>query len=228
MSPLIKQLGVIAAIEAEVGDILTDNFYDWQKEDEMYISKKYPLRLIISHIGKANAAFALGRIIKDVSHVLILGTSGGLGQEKIGSMYLSNEFVEHDMDATGLGTPAGITPFSEMKDFVIASSGSEYTAQAVTAAKQAGINLTFGRTMSGDQFVNDVELAKMKREKFSAQLVDMESAAVAKICVRYGRPMLAIRYITDNANHEAHLSWKENLRISSGLMHSFLKHFICL
>lgn len=224
MSHSIKSLGIIAAVQAEVADILSNPLYQWHEENGIYVSKKFPMRLIVSHIGKANAAFALGRIINDVSHVLMLGTSGALGHEKVGTMYLSTEFVEHDMDATGLGTPAGVTPFSEMKSFVITSSDAAYSAQVVAAAKQSGVNLTLGRTMSGDQFINDSVLAKAKRDKFGVQLVDMESAAVAKICVRYGRPMVAVRYITDNADHEAHLSWQENVKISSGLMNSILKH----
>jgi adenosylhomocysteine nucleosidase len=226
LSHSIKSLGIIAAVEAEVADILADQYYAWGKKGTIYVSKKFPLRLIVSHIGKANAAFALGRIIDDVSHVLMMGTSGGLGNEKVGSMYLSTEFVEHDMDATGLGTPAGVTPFSDMKTFVITPTSVEYSAEVVAAAKQAGLDLSLGRTMSGDQFINDRAVAEAKRERFGVQLVDMESAAVAKICVRYGRPMLAVRYITDNADHEAHLSWQENVKISSGLMDSILKHLL--
>ena len=80
-----------------------------------------------------------------------------------------------------------------------------------------------GRTISGDQFLNNAEVSAAKRNLFTAQLVDMESASVAKICIKENKPFMALRYVTDNANHEAHTSWEENVKKSSVLFNQILE-----
>ena len=222
-SSLNKQdFGVIAAVKAEVQDILANPFFQWTETKQHYFHSPLGLDLLVCGIGKANASFALGKIIDKVNEVLIIGTSGGLNNEKIGSLYLSTEFVEHDMAADGLGTPPGVTPFSEMKGPIISSPATKTIARIKSICQAQAIELFEGRTISGDQFLNDPVVTAKKQKQFSAQLVDMESAAIAKICSREKVAVTALRYVTDNANHEAHSSWLENVQISSRIMNKIL------
>ena len=74
-----------------------------------YASSRFPVFLTISGVGKAFASFYLYPLVQHSERILILGTSGGLSSECVGSAYLVDEFVEHDMDVTGLGVPRGVT-----------------------------------------------------------------------------------------------------------------------
>ena len=224
---LNKALGIIVAVRDEVKDILENPFFAWKEEGKnIYHCSQFNIWLVISGIGKANASCALGRIIDKVGEVWIVGTSGGLGNEETGSMYISTEFVEHDMDASGLGFPKGVTPFSEMKEFVIKHPSVNTANTIETVCTTLKIPVNYGRTMSGDQFINDSELVKRKKMEFGVHIVDMESAAVAKICQREGIPVLALRTISDNANHEAGDHWVEFVKLSSKNMNLILQHLV--
>ena len=212
---MTANIGVIIAVREEAAAILANAAYQWQKgEDGSYRSKN--ITLAVCGIGKAHTAFALGQIFDEVSEVIMFGTSGGLGQEKVGSLYLCTEFAEHDMDATGLGVPAGITPFSGMESPIISFANPETVKRLQDICRAEKLPLNTGRTISGDLFIHDPAKARSVQQQFGAQLVDMESAAAAKICMLRKKPFCAVRYITDNADHNATTSWQENVQISSG------------
>jgi len=211
------KLGIIIAVREEAAAILANTAYQWQKDETgLYRSKIKNIILSVCGIGKAHTAFALGQMFNEVSEVIMFGTSGGLGREKIGALYLCTEFAEHDMDATGLGIPAGITPFSGMESPIISFTNPETIQRIQAVCLTENLPLNTGRTISGDLFIHDPAIAQEKSKLFGAQLVDMESAAAAKICMSRQKPFCAVRYITDNADHNATASWQENVQISSG------------
>jgi adenosylhomocysteine nucleosidase len=216
------KLGIIAAVELEVQDILKNPAYEWQKKSENHYVSPHNVALIVSGIGKVNATYALSKIINSVEQVLMIGTSGGLGQQEIGTVYISTEFVEHDMDASGLGAPIGVTPLSWMKEPVLTNADPEFVSKIYFAFSKLNVPLQVGRTISGDQFLQDPVVVAEKIKLFKGDLVDMESAAVAKICVQEKKPFMALRYVTDNANHEAHTSWLEQVHKSSAIMNNAL------
>jgi adenosylhomocysteine/aminodeoxyfutalosine nucleosidase len=212
-----SNLGVIIAVRDEAAAILASAAYGWVKQDDgSYYSKARKIILNVCSIGKANTAFALGQIFDRVDEVIMFGTSGGLGQEKIGDLYLCAEFVEHDMLATTLGVEPGVTPFSGMASAVISCPNPATLQKIQEICRQENLPLKIGRTLSGDQFIHDKELAQTKAAQYGGQLVDMESAAAAKICQRLQKPFCALRYITDNADYNATTSWQENVKISAG------------
>ena len=89
-----------------------------------------------------------------------------------------------------------------------------------------GISLKYARTMSGDQFIIDPQVVARCRNEFAVHLVDMESAAVAKICKREGLPVLALRTVSDNANHDAGNNWVEYVKQSSQTFHLILSKLL--
>ncbi|MDR1453535.1 MAG: 5'-methylthioadenosine/S-adenosylhomocysteine nucleosidase [Candidatus Margulisbacteria bacterium] len=219
-----SDLGVIIAVRDEAAAILASAAYGWVKEgDGAYYSAAKKIILKVCGIGKANAAFALGQIFDRVDEVIMFGTSGGLGQEKIGDLYLCAEFVEHDMLATTLGVEPGVTPFSGMKSAVISCANPKTLQKIREICQRENLPLKIGRTLSGDQFIHSKELAEAKAAQYGGQLVDMESAAAAKICQRLKKPFCALRYITDNADHKAPASWQENVKISAGYFEQVLR-----
>lgn len=215
--PSSVKYGIIIAVREEAAAILANSAYQWQKDQgDLYRSDVKNIILAVCGIGKAHTAFALGQMFGEVSEVIMFGTSGGLGQEKIGTLYLCTEFVEHDMDVTGLGVPAGITPFSGMTSPIISFSNPETTSRIEKICLAEDLPLNTGRTISGDYFIHDQITAQAKASQFGAQLADMESAAAAKICMLRKKPFCAVRYISDNADHNAAVSWPEDVKISAG------------
>jgi adenosylhomocysteine nucleosidase len=224
---MMRKFGIIAALAAEVEDLLKNQAFGWQETQEnLFYSKNFDIYLVISGVGKANAVYALARIIGKAEDFLVVGTSGGLSDEEVGSLYLSTEFVEHDMDATGLGFAMGVTPFSSIGDVVVSTCSEILEKQIKKSCVDLEIELNYGRTISGDQFLNDPEITKQKRELFGAQLVDMESAAMAKICKLNNKNIIALRYVSDNANHDSNTDWNENVKRSSGLANKIVEKIV--
>ena len=124
------------------------------------------------------------------------------------------------------GFEKGVTPFSEAKDVVISKCSDEIIDPIKKACAKLHIELNLGRTMSGDQFISDPKISKQKQEEFGANLVDMESAAVAKICFVNNKNIVALRYISDNANHDSSVDWNENVKQSSILINKVLEKIV--
>ena len=221
-----NKLGIIIAVKDEAAEILKDNLYSWKKlTDNIFENDRAVLALC--GIGKVFASYYTAKIAEHSSRILIMGTSGGLSDQNVGDLYLCDEFCEHDMDVTGLKVPQGVTPFSEMKSAVIKNSSSEFKNIVETSAKKSGQNLKYGRIISGDLFICDSTTNDYKRTVFEADLADMESAAVAKICsLIEKKEVLALRYVSDNANHSAAQNWQENVKKSSVIFNSILKNIL--
>lgn len=223
----MKPTGLFFAVRDEARVIIDNKIFDWCRvEDDFYESRSFPLSLVVSGVGKAFASYYLSKITGISEKILIMGTSAGLSDNKIGTVYISDEFVEHDMDLTGLGFEMGVTPFCGMKSNVIKNSSDEYLNEIIGAAKNAGIEPMRGLVISGDLFLHDQKTALEKKNLFNASLADMESAAVAKICWKIGREVIALRYITDNANHDSAADWRENVKKSAVLFNAILEQMI--
>lgn len=220
------RLGIVIAVKDEAARILSDPFYGWE-ETSHGIYENDRAVLALCGIGKVFASYYTALVTQKCRQIIIMGTSGGLANQSPGDVYLCDEFCEHDMDVTGLGVPNGVTPFCALKSPVIKTSSSKISSFILSAAEHSGISLKRGRIISGDLFICDRQTNDAKREFFKADLVDMESAAVAKICAAITcSEMAALRYVSDNADHAAADTWQENVKKSSAVFNSLLKHIL--
>jgi adenosylhomocysteine nucleosidase len=220
----MRSLSVLIAVPPEAEAILADPAFGWREEErDLYASGSYPLRLALSGVGKAYAAYAFSRVQTGAEAVLSLGTSGGLSDEEVGSAWIVEEFAEHDMCVDSLGFPPGVTPFGPIADPIMRTGSPELRALMEAACDRAGIARSRGRAIAGDEFVNDSERALRKMALFGARLVDMETAAIAKVAASWTDiPFAALRVVSDNANHDSHGDWAANVRIASVLLDRFL------
>ncbi len=218
------KVGIIVAAEPEAGEILSDREYRWECRGGVFRSKLGAC-LVVTGIGKANASFGLGRIFDLSEEFLGLGTSAALDGEPLSTFYLCEEFVEHDMDATGLGCALGVTPFSGMHGAVIKSS-SQVRASLADITERMGFPLRYGRAISGDQVLTNPEIARKKREYFAAQVADMETASLAKICVQRAKGFAALRYVSDHADEETIGCWQEHAKMASKKFNEILKELL--
>jgi len=228
----MKRIGVVFAMEREARATLSDPLFGWRGcGTDLWESTRFPASLVLSGIGKVFASWALSRLAGTCDLVVSLGTSGGLTVDA-GGTYLVREFVEYDMDATGLGFPRGQTPYSAMTQPVISAIGPETFGIAQRAAFAAAPGTRCVRAASGDRFMSDPLAASLVSRETGAEIVDMESAAIAKLCMLKahnadGGPMecFAFRAVSDKADTEASRSF-ESLVDAQGLVFaSFLREF---
>ncbi len=166
-------------------------------EQELPRAVAAPYEVVYTGVGKINAAMTAMKAIQEHRPRLVInfGTAGALTPGITGLVEVST-LHERDMDARALGFALGQTPFEE-----------EYVLKT---AAQIGISCG-----SGDQFVNSTPELK-------TDIVDMEAFAIAKVCARENVSFRAWKYISDNADGQAHLSWEENIAKGSRLFMDML------
>jgi len=147
-------------------------------------------------VGKVNAAVALTRELRRyVQHaqplplVLNVGTAGS-PVHPTGSLFECHEFVQRDMDVSGLGFALGVTPYDEVPPRLCFERRFPQLAAAVCG--------------SGDSFVTSVSLADWT-------VVDMEAYALAKVCWIEKARFACVKYVTDGADHAAAHHWQSNV-----------------
>jgi adenosylhomocysteine nucleosidase len=147
-------------------------------------------------VGKVNAAIALTRELRRYVYearplplVLNFGSAGSR-VHVAGSLLACHEFVQRDMDVSGLGFPLGVTPFDE------APSRLSFEPRFPT--------LSAAVCGSGDSFA-------MAAWGMDCGVVDMEAYALAKVCWLERAPFACVKYVTDGADDDAALHWKSNV-----------------
>jgi nucleoside phosphorylase len=246
-----RNLGLVVAVPEEAVAILADPLFAWREAGAgLYSSNSFPMKLVVSGVGKVFASWALARLLAawegegGCDLVCSLGTSGALGDQAVGSLWLVGEFVEQDMDASGLGFERGVTPFSGMDSPMLRTLGPGVRSLALETCAVAGLSVGETRSVSGDCFIADGARARSLGERYAAALCDMESAALAKLCAFRagpgpgpragaggraaqpggpGLPFFALRSVSDNADHKAPRSWPEQVKLASLDLDSFLR-----
>ncbi len=147
-------------------------------------------------VGKINAAIALTRELCRYAQanlpppLVVNFGSAGSRIHRAGALLACHEFVQRDMDVSGLGFPLGVTPFDP--------------APAKLRFDRVFTHLDTAVCGSGDSFVT-------APSALACDVVDMEAYALAKICrleeARFG----CVKYITDGADHQAAAHWQNNV-----------------
>jgi adenosylhomocysteine nucleosidase len=147
-------------------------------------------------VGKVNAAIVLMRELRRYVHhaqppplVLNVGTAGSR-VHPTGSLLECHEFVQRDMDVSGLGFALGVTPFDEVPPRLMFERRFPQLTAAVCG--------------SGDSFVTGVSPADWA-------VVDMEAYALAKVCLIEKARFACVKYVTDGADHAAAHHWQRNV-----------------
>lgn len=155
-------------------------------------------------VGKVAAATTASMlaVAGNVDLLMVIGTAGKIraGQETL--FKITNAF-ESDYGAR------------REDHFVHYSAGSVPIGPAkmhfYEAMPTPQLDLPAARIATSDSFVEAASHAAYLREKFAADLVDMETAAVAHVASRRRLPWCAIKSTTDDANSESAVSFHSNL-----------------
>ncbi len=159
-------------------------------------------------IGKVNAA-ALTQlfVMQGVTRVIFTGVAGAVDPAlKVGDLVVSTDALQHDLNVTALGYDLGQVPGEPL-----AWRADERLRDLALAAAQTleEVKTLSGRVVSGDQFIADANKVAQLRKDFGAACAEMEGAAVAQVCAKAVIPFVIIRSISDTADHEAEVNFRE-------------------
>lgn len=133
------------------------------------------LRLILSGIGKANAAMATSHLIL-CHHPTLICNPGAAGATNadypLGACLHIDHIIEPDRPDLLSGAPSVLTP-DTLTGFPLASLATQ------------------------DRPVRDQD----ERQTLAPCLVDMEAAAIVQTCQCYGPPCYCFKYVSDLPNH---------------------------
>lgn len=124
----------------------------------------------------------------------------------IGDIVLSTDALQHDMDATNFGYPAGQIPRMDVLSFP-ADPKLLALAKECCGRVNPEIHTYEGRVVSGDQFISDQKKKDWLIETFHGYCTEMEGAAIAQAAYLNGIPFLIIRAISDKADNSANVDY---------------------
>ena len=170
---------------------------------------------LFSGVCKVNAAIA-AQIAIDTFHadvVINAGTAGGMHPEvQIFDTVISTEAVYHDVHE---GILTEFHPWMESVFFKADERLLELARKASAKVSTEG-TIRFGRMATGEAFISDEERGGING-KFAPLSVDMETAAIAHVCYVNRVPFIAIRSITDNADHDGSEFFEMNCEKASAI-----------
>ena len=151
-------------------------------------------------VGKVNAAIALtkelSRYLQQGEEMPLVMNFGSAGSRRFapGALVACQEFVQRDMDVSGLGFPLGVTPYDEAPSSLIFEPVFTRLPPAVCG--------------SGDSFATaDLEV--------DCAVIDMEAYALAKVCWHENAGFACAKYVTDGADHAAADDWQRNVHVAA-------------
>ncbi len=154
--------------------------------------------LALCGIGKVFAAMCAQTMILTFSPDLIInsGVAGSLSAElDVLDLCISSALVQHDMDTSPLGDPAGLVSGINIVDFPADAAAAE---RLLAIAREKGMRAISGKIASGDRFVADRAEKEAIGKKFGAVACEMEGAAMAQVCYCNRVPFCAVRAISDS------------------------------
>ena len=186
-----------------------------------------------SGAGKVNAAFATTLLVDHFSPsaVVFTGTAGAIGTElNPGDVVIGTAVGYHDFGnittdgfvrwaTRNAGSGRLDPPFFPADPALLAAA----RRAAVTVKPSAGPDaknsraamIREGLIVTGDAFVANPTNRESLRRELNASAVEMEGAAVAQVCTRFGVPAIIIRSITDHADGGAPTSYERYVGVAS-------------
>ena len=148
--------------------------------------------IYLSGCGKVNATIATMKAIRDGHNFIINFGSAGSVNDVTGLVEVTG-YVDRDMDARAINFEIGQTPFED---------GIIIGEQGVVCG-------------TGDKFATS-------KPEIACDIVDMESYAIAKTCIKEGVKFRSFKYISDSADENSAVDWEENVHRGNSLFQQIL------
>ena len=227
------RIGVIAAMNEEmieIKKIMTSikqiNVYELKFFEGKINDKK--VILVEAGIGKVNAARVTQILIDkfEVGSIINIGSAAAANNELgIGDIVIGKTVVQHDFDITAFGHPKGYISNVGIK---IESSPEliNKMESVVNSINKDESKIKIGTIASGDIFCTDIKMKQKIREKFKADAIEMEGAAIAQVCKLCNIPFIIIRGISDTPDGNNNITFEQYLEKASKMCANILQRFL--
>lgn len=172
--------------------------------------------LVKSGIGKVNASIATTLLLNNFKPDVVLntGSAGGFDEQlEVGTVVISDEVRHHDVDVKVFGYEHGQVPGLP----AAFQSDERLVKVAKEAVEEIGeLPHATGLIASGDSFMSDLDHVEVVKGYFPKMIAgEMEAAAVAQVCHRFGTPFVVIRALSDIAGKDSSISFDEFLPMAA-------------
>ena len=156
-----------------------------------------------------------------IDAIINVGSAGAANDElEIGDIVIGNKLVQHDFDITAFGHPKGhisnVGQFVESDKLLI-----EKMEQIISSLQNDEFTIA-----SGDIFCTELKMKEKIRNKFRADAIEMEGAAIAQVCKLDNKPFIVIRSISDKPNGNNNITFEEFLEKASKRCAKIIKEFL--
>ncbi len=173
-----------------------------------FTSPEIEIALVVSGIGKVNAASATTRLIDkfEPAEIVVVGLAGALSNDlSVGDIVVADKVVQYDFDLRPLEASLGQLP-GRKSPYLICDEGAvkrwKHVAEDLrTKDGLSSRSVVVGAVATGDRIVSNQTLKSEIRKGFPDTVcVEMESGAVAQVCISAGVPFSVVRVISDFAD----------------------------
>lgn len=228
----MKKYGIITAMKEEMQEIeKIMREIEKQKIYELTFIKgkinQNDVVLVEAGVGKVNAARTTQILIDNfkVDIVINVGSAGSANDElEIGDIVIGEKIVQHDFDITAFGNPKGF--ISNVGQFLESDKKLINEFEKIALNQEDEFNIKIGTVASGDIFCTDIKMKNKIREKFNADAIEMEGAAIAQVCKLDKVPFIIIRSISDKPNGNNNVTFDKFLEKASKRCAQILKKVI--
>lgn len=229
----MKMYGIIAAMQEEMQEIkkIMREIREEQIYELVFIEGKINevnVVLVESGVGKVNAARTTQILIDqfEVEAIINVGSAGAANDElDIGDIVIGKKLVQHDFDITAFGHPKGF--ISNVGECVESDTKLiEKMEQTILGLQNEEFKIKVGTIASGDIFCTEIKMKEKIRNKFEADAIEMEGAAVAQICKLDNIPFIVVRSISDSPNGNNNITFDQFLEKASKRCAQIIKEFL--
>lgn len=228
----MNTIGIIAAMQEEMNEI--KKIMNNVQEKTIYELKFYEgtinnknIVLVESGVGKVNAARTTQVLIDNykIDAVINVGSAGSANQElQIGDIVIGKTLVQHDFDITAFGHPKGY--ISNVGEKIKSDENLiKSMEQTIENLQNKEFKIKIGTIASGDIFCTEPKMKEKIRDKFNADAIEMEGAAIAQVCKLDNMPILVIRSISDSPNGNNNITFEQYLETASKRCAEILSQF---
>ncbi|TGB04224.1 5'-methylthioadenosine/S-adenosylhomocysteine nucleosidase [Halobacillus salinus] len=209
-------IGIIGAMDEEV-ELLKQTMKNTKEQEvagSLFIEGQLhgkDVVLLKSGIGKVNAAMSTTILHErfDIEAVINTGSAGGFAKDlEVGDVVISTLVTHHDVDVTAFQYEYGQVPGMP----AMYAADETLIKQAMKAVENTDAKAARGIIATGDSFMQDETRVDFVRGKFPEMIAaEMEAAAIAQVCHKYGTPFVVIRALSDIAGKESSVSFDQFL-----------------
>lgn len=215
-----EYIGIISAMDNEMNKLLSETKIervDKVGNEEYHIGtlRGKPVVITKAGIGKVLASSGATTLFNtyNISRLIFTGIAGGVADNtEVLDEIIATNIVEHDY---GIITNDGFV-WRSGDPGIGTEEGIYYPCDAylVELAYRAAVDVVGeehvfkGTIATGDQFVASESYVNKLRNDYNAYACEMEGAAIAVICIKYGKPFVVIRALSDKADGNAHDSYE--------------------